>query len=98
MKSFGSTLILLGVMSLSVACNDEEPASERTSGGENAFETAEKNLNEAQQDFEEDFKEEREFVDEKANKAAAEGRKAAQKVGDALTGDEEADEPEPGKS
>ena len=53
----------------------------------------------AQQDFQRHFKEERGFVDENANKAAAEVRKTARKVGDALSGgDEQEDEPEPGKS
>lgn len=83
-------------MMLGVACSDEEPEPEETSGGENAFETAERNANEAQRDFQEEFKEEREFVDEKANKAAEEGRKAAGKVGDAVSGDED-EEPEPGE-
>lgn len=98
MKSFGSTLILLGVISLSVACSDDKPASEATNGGESPLATAEKNVNQAQRDFQKEFKEERDFVDEKANEAAAEARKAARKVGAALSGDDEADEPEPGKS
>jgi hypothetical protein len=96
MKTFGRILVMLVMVSSSIACSDDKPESEETSGGENAFETAEKNVNEAQQDFQQEFKEERAFIDEKANKAAAEGRKAAGKVGDAISGDDD-DEPEPGK-
>jgi hypothetical protein len=97
MKTFGPILVLLGVVSLAVACSDDKPEAEESSGGENAFETAEKNVNEAQQDFQEELKEERDFVDEKANKAADEGRKAAGKVGDAVSGGDDEAEPEPGK-
>jgi hypothetical protein len=97
MKTIGQTIVLASVLMLGVACSDEEPEAEKTSGDENAFDTAERNANEAQQDFQEEFKEEREFVDEKANKAAAEGRKAAGKVGDAVSDDDEEEEPEPGK-
>lgn len=79
------------------ACSDDKPAAEESSGDENAFDTAEKNVNEAQQDFQEEFKEEREFVDEKSNEAASEGRKAAGKVGDAVSGDDEEEEPKPGE-
>lgn len=97
MKTFGRILVLLGMVSLSIACSDDKPEAEETSGGENAFDTAERNANQAQQDFQEEFKEEREFVDEKTNEAVGEGRKAAGKVGDAVSGDDEDEEPEPGK-
>ena len=96
MKTFAPILALL-VMTAGVACSDDKPEPEESSGGENAFDTAEKNVNDAQQDFQEEFKEERGFVDEKANKAADEGRKAAGKVCDAVSGDDEDAEPEPGK-
>lgn len=99
MKTIGHIFVLIALVSLSAACSDDKPAAEESSGGEhdNAFDTAEKNVNEAQQDFQKEFKDEREFVDEKANKAADEGRKAAGKVGDAVSGDDEDEEPEPGK-
>jgi hypothetical protein len=97
MKTFGRSLVLLGMVSLSIACSDDKPEAEQTSGGENAFDTAEKNANEAQQNFQEEFKEEREFVDEKTREAVGEGRKAVGKVGDAVSGDDNDEEPEPGK-
>jgi hypothetical protein len=97
MKTFGRILMLSSMVSVAVACSDDKPEAQESSGGENAFDNAEKNVNEAQQDFQEEFKEERELVDEKANKAADEGRKAAGKVGDAVSGDDEDEEPEPGK-
>lgn len=86
MKSFGSILILCGVISVAIGCNSDEPESEATSGGESAFETAEKNVNQAQKDLQAELKQERQFVDEKAKQAVGEGRKAASKVGDALSG------------
>jgi hypothetical protein len=85
----------VAALTLGLACSDDKPEAEKSSGGENAFDRAERNANEAQQDFQEELKEEREFVDEKANKAAAEGRKAASKVGDALDNEEE--DPKPGQ-
>ena len=101
MKTIVHFIVLVGALTLVVACSDEEPdrppEAEQSSGGENAFDRAERNANEAQQDFQEEFKEERGFVDEKANKAADEGRKAARKVGDAVSGEDEDSEPEPGK-
>ena len=90
-------LTTLAILLLAVACSDEEPEAEESSGGENAFDTAERNVNEAQQDFQQEIKPAADFVDEKANKAADEGRKAAGKVGDAVSGDDEDQEPEPGK-
>jgi hypothetical protein len=95
MKTILHTFTILAVLGFAVACSDEEPEAEESSGGENAFDTAERNLNEAQQDFQREIKPAGDFVDEKANKAADEGRKAAGKVGDAVSGDDE--EPEPGK-
>ncbi len=96
MKTIGHIFVVITLVSLSAACSDDKPDAEKSSGGENAFDKAERNANEAQQDFQEEFKEERKFVDEKANKAADEGRKAARKVGDAISGDDE-EEPQPGK-
>jgi len=99
MKRIAQTIVLIsliGMAALIAACSDEEPKSEQTSGGENAFDTAEKNVNEAQQDFQREIKPAADFVDEKTNKAVDEGRKAAGKVGDAVSGDDDA-EPEPGK-
>ena len=99
MKTIGQIFVLVAMVAMSAACSDDKPEAEESSGGENAFDTAEKNANEAQQDFQEEFKEEREFVDEKANKAADEGRKAAGKVGDAVSGEDEdeVEEPKPGQ-
>jgi hypothetical protein len=100
MKTIGPMFALFVLVSLSVACSDDKPTADESSGGENdnAFDTAEKNVNEAQRDFQEEFKEEREFVDEKTNKAVGEGRKAAGKVGDAVSGDDADDEePAPGQ-
>lgn len=91
-------MALASVVVVAFACSDDKPESEKSSGGENAFDRAEANLNEAQQDFQEEFKDERKFVDDKANEAAEEGRKGARKVGDALSGDDdESSEPEEGK-
>jgi len=95
MKTIGPSIVLASVIMLGVACSDEEPEAEQTSGGENALDTAERNVNEAQQEFQEEFQEEREFVDEKANKAADEGRKGVNKSADAVSDEDE--EPEPGK-
>lgn len=96
MKTFVHIFLVMGVLLVGgVACSDDKAEAEETSGGENAFDRAERNANEATADFQEEFKEEREFVDEKANKAADEGRKAANKVGDAISGEDE--EPEPGQ-
>jgi hypothetical protein len=100
MKAILNIFAVLCVLSFAVACSDDEkPAAEASSGGEdeNAFDTAERNVNEAQQDFQEEIKPAAEFVDEKANKAAEEGRKAAGKVGDAISGEDDDEEPEPGK-
>ena len=99
------TFVLVGLVGLALAvtigCSDDEPKAEKTSGGESAFDRAERNANEAQKDFQKEFKETGDFIDEKANKAAAEGRKGARKVGDAISGDdsdEDADEePQPGQ-
>jgi len=95
MKTIAQTIVLISVVTLVAACSDEEPKSEQTSGGENAFDTAERNVNEAQQDFQKEIKPAADFVDEKTNKAVDEGRKAAGKVGDAVSDDD--DEPEPGQ-
>ena len=100
MKTIAQAIVLSSVVVLSAACSDDKPKTEKTSGGDNALDTAEKNVNEAQQDFQEELKEERGFVDEKANKAAEEGRKGARKVGNAITGEEDVDEdaePKPGE-
>jgi len=93
-------IVLAGTLALTVTsgCSDDAPKSEQTSGGESAFDRAEKNANEAQREFQKDFKETGEFIDEKANEAAKEGRKGARKVGDAISGDDsEEEEPEPGQ-
>lgn len=96
MKTAVQSLVLVSVMMLGVACGDEEePDVDPTTGDESALERAERNANEAQQNFQEEFKEEREFIDAKAKKAAEEARKAARKVGDAVSREDE--EPQPGQ-
>jgi len=95
MKPSIRTIALIGFVALAAACNDEPPKSEPTSGGESALETAEKNIDEAHRDFQAQIKPAADFVDEKANKAVAEGRKAAGKVSDAVSGKDS--EPEPGQ-
>jgi hypothetical protein len=98
MKTIGPAIVLASAILLGVACgNEEEPDVDPTTGDESTLERTERKANEAQQNFQEEFKEERAFVDEKANKAAEEGRKAARKVGDAVSGDGEDEEPEPGQ-
>jgi hypothetical protein len=97
MKTILHTFTILAGLGFAVACSDEEPEAEESSGGENAFDTAERNANEAQQNFQREIKPAADFVDEKTNTAVDEGKKAAGKVGDAVSGDDEDDEPEPGK-
>ena len=98
MNAILKTFAILSILSPTVACSDDEkPAAQLSSGGENAFETAERNLNEAQQDFQREIKPAADFVDDKARKAAEEGRKAAAKVADAVSGEDEDAEPEPGE-
>jgi hypothetical protein len=50
------------------------------------LETTEKNVNAAQQDFQKGIEPAADWVDEKAKAVATEGRKAATKVGDSVTG------------
>jgi len=98
MKAILNTFAVMALLSLAVACSDDEkPAADKSSGGENAFDTAERRANEAHQDFKQEIKPAADFVDEKTNKAADEGRKAAGKVGDAVSGEDDDGEPEPGK-
>lgn len=90
MKTIAHTLVLLGLIVSTAACsNDASPKSERaagTTGGESVLETAESSVNAAQQDFQRGIKPAADWVDEKAKAVATEGRKAATKVGDAVTG------------
>ena len=74
------------------ACSHDKPAAKpaprSSGGGENALDRVERGANRVHEDFKREVKSAAEVVDEKANAAVGEGRKAVHKVVDAVDGND----------
>jgi predicted metalloprotease len=80
---FVVVFVMVAVALFAVACSDDEPAhaeSQQTQGGEAAIDTARENIDEGVREFQQSVRPAAEFVDEKANEAVGEGKKAVEKL------------------
>ena len=85
-----------------LGCSNEKsttkPEAQHTHGGDNALDRAGRNIDDAHRQFKQDVKPTARVVDEKANEAVGEGKKAVNKVVDAMDGSSTSATPSKDKS